>query len=186
MAPPEELSHPILRMTVPEVHVPPSGPITPVIDGEVTSYFEWIGAGAYRVDERSGSMHGKRFIISEVFFGSDGESFYVRVDFHPGYGGELAGMEARLNLQPLSDSQSSRVTVEFADGGRVVEKLDPPAQAALRRILEVRVPLAAAAVAKGAGLRFQFSLWQGGLPIDAVPQQGWIEMKTTDPELLAE
>jgi hypothetical protein len=67
-----------------------------------------------------------------------------------------------------------------------VEKLDPPAQAALRRVLEVRVPLAAAAVAKGAGLRFQFSLWQGGLPIDAVPQQGWIEMKTTDPEELAE
>jgi hypothetical protein len=46
--------------------------------------------------------------------------------------------------------------------------------------------LRTAAVAKGAGLRFQFSLWQGGLPIDAVPQQGWIEMKTTDPEELAE
>jgi hypothetical protein len=56
----------------------------------------------------------------------------------------------------------------------------------LRRVLEVRVPLKAAAVAKGAGLKFQFSLWQGGLPIDAVPQHGWIEMKTTDPEELAE
>jgi hypothetical protein len=67
-----------------------------------------------------------------------------------------------------------------------VEKLDPPAQAALRRVLEVRVPLKTAAVAKGAGLKFQFSLWQGGLPIDAIPQQGWIEMKTTDPEELAE
>jgi hypothetical protein len=33
----------------------------------------------------------------------------------------------------------------------------------------------------GRGLRFQFSLWQGGLPIDAVPQQGWLEMRTTDP-----
>ena len=36
------------------------------------------------------------------------------------------------------------------------------------------------------GLRFQFSLWQGGLPIDAVPQQGWIEMKTTDPQEMSE
>ena len=66
LTPPEELSRPILRMIVPEVHVAPSGPITPVIDGEVTSYFEWIGAGEYRVDERSGSMHGKKFVIREV------------------------------------------------------------------------------------------------------------------------
>jgi len=186
LAPPEELSRPILRMSVPEVHVAPSGPITPIIDGEVTSYFEWIGAGAYRVDERSGSMHGKKFVIREVLFGSDGESFYVRADFHSGYEDELAGMEARLYLQALNDGKSNRVTVEFANGGRVVEKLDPPAQAVLRRVLEVRIPLKTAAVAKGAGLKFQFSLWQGGLPIDAVPQQGWIEMKTTDPEELAE
>jgi alpha-amylase/alpha-mannosidase (GH57 family) len=186
LASPEELSRPILRTSVPEVHVPPSGPITPVIDGEVTSYFEWIGAGAYRVDERSGSMHGKKFVIREVLFGSDGESFYVRADFHSGYENELEGMEARLYLQASNDGTSHRVTVEFANGGRIVEKLDPPAQAALRRVLEVRIPLKTAAVAKGAGLKFQFSLWQGGLPIDAVPQQGWIEMKTTDPEELAE
>ena len=131
-------------------------------------------------------MVGKKFVIREVFFGSDGESFYLRADFHPGYGEELSGMEARLTLQALNDGNSNHVTVEFADGGRVVEQLTPPAQAALRRVLEVRVPLAAASVAIGAGIRFQFSLWQGGLPIDAVPQQGWIEMKTTDPEELAE
>ena len=55
-----------------------------MIDGEVTSYFEWIGAGAYRVDERSGSMHGKKFLVKEVLFGSDGANFFLRVDFHPG------------------------------------------------------------------------------------------------------
>ena len=49
-------------------------PCTPTIDGEVTSYFEWLGAGKYRVDERSGSMHGKKFLVREVQFGSDGES----------------------------------------------------------------------------------------------------------------
>ena len=131
-------------------------------------------------------MHGKKFVIREVLFGSDGESFYVRADFHPGYEDELAGMEARLYLQPLNDGASRRVTVEFANGGRVVEKFEPAAQAALHHVLEVRIPLKVAAVAKSAGLKFQFSLWQGGLPIDAVPQQGWIEMKTTDPEELAE
>jgi len=59
LAPPEELSRPILQMAVPAVEIGPSGPIKPVIDGQVTSYFEWMGAGLYRVDERSGSMHGR-------------------------------------------------------------------------------------------------------------------------------
>jgi alpha-amylase/alpha-mannosidase (GH57 family) len=186
LTPPEELSRPILRISVPEIYVSPTGSISPVIDGEVTSYFEWIGAGAYRVDERSGSMHGKQFVIREVLFGSDGASFFVRADFHSGYEEKLAGMEARLNLQPLNDGCAKLVTVQFADGGRVVEKLDPPAEAALRRVFEARIPLSSAAVKKGGGLRFQFSLWQGGLPIDAVPEQGWIEMKTTDPEEMAE
>ena len=54
-------------------------------------------------------------------------------------------------------------------------------ECALGRVLEARIPLAAVGVAGGAGLRFQFSLWQGGLPMDAVPQQGWLEMPTTDP-----
>ena len=152
----------------------------------MTSYFEWIGAGIYRVDERSGSMHGKKFVIREVLFGSDGGNFYVRTDFHPGYEEELPGMQARLTLQSMKGAGTCQITVDFVDGGQVVEKLSPPAEAALRRVLEVRVPLKNASVTNGGGVRFQFSLWQGGLPIDAVPQQGWIEMKTTDPLEMAE
>jgi len=56
---------------------------------------------------------------------------------------------------------------------------EPAAQAvefAFKNVLEARVSLAALG-ARGSGpVRFQFSLWQGGLPMDAVPQQGWIEM----------
>ena len=95
LAPPEELSRPILRIAVPDVRVPPTGAIHPTIDGEVTSYFEWMGAGQYHVDERSGSMHGKKFLVSQVLYGSDGESLYLRVDFRPGAEAGLPGMEAR-------------------------------------------------------------------------------------------
>ncbi len=47
LTPPEELSRPILRSAVPAAgDRRRPGPITPVIDGEVTSYFEWMGAGS--------------------------------------------------------------------------------------------------------------------------------------------
>lgn len=191
LLPPEELSRPILRVAVPEVRVEPCGPITPTIDGEITSYFEWIGAGIYRVDERSGSMHGKKFLVREVQFGTDGVNFFLRADFHSGYEQELAGMEARLRFQTLDGARTSSVTLSFSHGAAAIAQTEfavtghYAAACAFARILEIAVPLEPLGVATGAGLGFVFSLWQGGLPIDAIPQQGWLEMKTTDPTQLA-
>jgi hypothetical protein len=188
MAPPEELSRPILHMATPDVRVAPTGPIRPTIDGEVTSYFEWIGAGEYRVDERSGSMHGKKFLVDEVRFGSDGASLFVRVDFRPGVESELAGTEARITLQSLDGAVPQCATISLAAGaaasnghadGIVI-------QSAFSRILEAGFPLRAIGVPEGRGVKFQLSLWQGGLPVDAVPQQGWLEMKTTNPGEMGE
>jgi hypothetical protein len=188
LTPPEELSRTILRVQLPEVHVAPSGPIIPMIDGEVTSYFEWIGAGVYRVDERSGSMHGKKFLVKEVHFGSDGSNFYLRVDFHTGCERELPRMEARLTAQTLDGAHSSSVEIGFANDDAQVTGMnlaasvtDRPVDCAFARVLEVRISLRSMCVEHGGGLRFQFLLWQSGLPVDAVPQQGWLELRTTDP-----
>ena len=190
LSPPEELSRPILRTATATIQDAPSGPITPVIDGLVTSYFEWIGAGTYHVDERSGSMHGKKFLVKEAHFGSDGANFYLRVDFHPGHEQELNTMEAKLTVQPLDDAPASHLAIAFSKGAAAISasKLagaGSSVECAFVLILEARIPLASLAVPKGHGLRFQFSLWQGGLPMDAVPQQGWLEMRTTDPVEMA-
>jgi len=66
LTPPEELSRPILHTVAPEFRTEPASRIHPIIDGRITSYFEWLGAGVYRLDGRSGSMHGKksRFVRS--------------------------------------------------------------------------------------------------------------------------
>jgi alpha-amylase/alpha-mannosidase (GH57 family) len=179
LTPPEELSRPILRVASREVYVDASGSIHPIVDGEVTSYFEWIGAGSYSVDERSGSMHGKKFLVSEVLFGSDGASLFLRLDFHPGHEQEIATMEARITVQALGGGEAQAVSVKWSAAGIVAP---PGVECALGRILEIGIPLAAVAVEPRAGLRFQFSLWQEGLPLDAIPQQGWIELPTTDPD----
>jgi len=183
LTPPEELSRPILRMTARDERIPPTGPVQPTIDGEVTSYFEWLGAGLYRVDERSGSMHGKKFLVSEVHYGSDGANLYLRIDFRPGVEGELGGMEVRANLQSLKGTANSSATIVFDGSG--AHSMDGT-ECAFARVLEAKFPLDALEVKYGDGVKFQFSLWQGGLPLDAVPQQGWIELASTSPAELSE
>jgi alpha-amylase/alpha-mannosidase (GH57 family) len=191
LSPPEELSRPILRIAERAVHVLPTAPIQPAIDGRVTSYFEWLGAGSYRVDERSGSMHGKKFLVREVHYGSDGANLYLRVDFHPGSEAAVSAMEARLSITAGNPPQSSHVTLRFDHGRATVSEMKlaaapdnvaAAADFAFEHVLEARLSLAALGVRDGATVRFQLSLWQGGLPMDAVPQQGWIEMPMADPD----
>jgi len=124
-------------------------------------------------------MHGKKFLVREVFFGSDGATLFLRLDFHPGHEQELAGMEARITVQAAAGGASDALAVRWTGGG--VEAPDG-VQCAFGRILEIGIPLAPAGVPAHGGLRFQFSLWQDGLPLDAIPQQGWLELSTTDPQ----
>ena len=78
--PPAQLSHPILKSQDGELHEPPSNPIHVTLDGEVTSAFEWMGAGRYRPDSRSGAMHGGGIVAGEIFYGSNGTELFVRLD----------------------------------------------------------------------------------------------------------
>jgi hypothetical protein len=98
-------------------------------------------------------------------------------------------MEARLNISAGDPAESSQVTVRFDYGRANVteQKLAAAPEAAtaavefaFKNVLEARLSLAALGASSGAPVRFQFSLWQGGLPMDAVPQQGWIEMTPAD------
>jgi alpha-amylase/alpha-mannosidase (GH57 family) len=189
-SPPDELSRPILKVAVKDLHVPPGGPIRATIDGEVTSFFEWLGAGTYRVDARHGAMHGHRYLIRELHYGSDGQSLYLRIDFEPGAEPLLAGMRATLNFsgKPGCEEHSS-VTLGFGLG-RVVPahvrliasvQYGQAAEFNLHRILEARLSLAALGITPGQPVHFQLSLWQDGLPMDALPPQGWLECSTAEP-----
>jgi alpha-amylase/alpha-mannosidase (GH57 family) len=168
---PEELSRPILKVSVKEFHQLPSGSIRPTIDGEVTSYFEWLGAGLYRVDGRSGAMHGQRFFVHEMYYGSDGQNLYLRLDFVDNSITTLEGTELRVNIETGKESRS--FTLQLTDQQNGIES-------AYNRICEVRLPLATTGMPVEGPVKLQLSLWQGGLPMDALPPQGWIEFSTAE------
>ncbi|MBZ2186739.1 MAG: glycoside hydrolase [Bryobacter sp.] len=169
LAPPEELSRPILKLEVKANHLPPRGPIQPVIDGSVSSYFEWMGAGTYSIDQRQGAMHGQKFLIEELHYGSDGAWVFIRLDFVKDSEDALRNAELRLQINGVA------LTVP------VSSFFETPAHDALHlksaydRIFEMRVSRRALGPAEP--VKFQASLWRAGLPLDALPQQGVIELQ---------
>ncbi|HEU0124556.1 MAG TPA: glycoside hydrolase family 57 protein [Bryobacteraceae bacterium] len=156
---PEELGRPILRISVAEHNIRPSTRINPVIDGEVTSYFEWMGAGEYKVDQRQGAMHGGRSGLAMLYYGTNGSDIFIRCDFEP------APEPTRLEL---------RLRTERAD-----YTLRPSA-CAFHRILEASIPVASLGYQTGETVPFQLSLWLDSLPAEALPQNGWLEIETGD------
>jgi alpha-amylase/alpha-mannosidase (GH57 family) len=79
--PPDYLAQPIIAGTARPSFVPQTAYIHPHVSGEMVRYFEWMGAANYTADRRSGSMHGKLFLLDSVYAGIDEEYVYGRVDF---------------------------------------------------------------------------------------------------------
>jgi alpha-amylase/alpha-mannosidase (GH57 family) len=184
LPPPDDLSRPILKTAAEEFRQDPLGYIHPIIDGTVTSYFEWMGAGIYRQDGRSGSMHGNKSPVREAHYGTDGTRLYLRIDFHDTPGQTLGGVELRLGVQTAEGVSSAPLGVFSPDtgGGFTANAAYAGAECAFRKILEAGVPLRAFRTPEGQPVRFHFSLWRDGLPMDAVPQQGWLELPVTEPD----
>ena len=179
LAPPEELSRSILKTAVKEFHEPPSGPIRPVIDGEMTSFFEWLGAGVYRVDARSGAMHGRTRPIRELQYRPRCIEPLPQTGLRTGRGASLPGMEVRVSVEAGPESAAS-IRFQVEAGGAVATGV-PGTEACYRRILEIRLPFTALGVERGDVLRLQVSLWQQGLPMDSMPAQGHLECPTAEP-----
>jgi hypothetical protein len=155
LAPPEELSRPILMTEVSDTRVPPVNRIHPVIDGEVTSYFEWMGAGHYGVDIRSGSMHGERAPVRDLYYGVDESNLYLRLDF----------------------DKATFTGVEMRTEQRVISLLDnPDVESAQKRILEIRIPFGVIGAIGDQTLRCQVALTNDGIPLDVIPSEGWLEV----------
>ena len=73
----------ISTATAPAVIATPTALISPVVDGEDTSYFEWLGAGALDVRSVAGAMHQvdrQASTVTQVRFGFDREALFLRLD----------------------------------------------------------------------------------------------------------
>ncbi len=153
---PDELSRPILQQVAAVRLEAPAGPIRPTLDGQVTSYFEWLGAGVYTVDGRQGAMHGGQQWVSRVHYGSDGESVYVRLDLLDA--AELAGVT--LNIRGAAATARVPLAAESYREGTVESRRD--------QLLELRLSLADFS-------RLSLEVEQDGILRQRLPAQGEFE-----------
>ena len=184
---PEELFVTNITTEPPPLEI--QGPISfiqPVIDGEVTSYFEWIGAGCVEASSAAGSMHqvaDRDAGIEVVEFGFDPECLFVRVDATRPMRELLAGgLEIALNfLKPEGLRAELR-----ADGVRLMERAGTGgwtamrcegAEAAAAQVLEVRIPFRCLGLGTQAPVAFFVALSREGAEQERHPLHRPIELE---------
>ena len=108
-------------------------------------------------------------------YGSEGQNVYLRLDFVEGAELVPGESELRVSVQAAHSSDPPSVRVVPLNGS--VDGVE----SVCGRVCEVRISLSSFSIPFGHDLRFQLSLWQGGLPMEALPPQGWIELSTAEP-----
>jgi alpha-amylase/alpha-mannosidase (GH57 family) len=189
-SPADELAVPIKRPRARAVTVPPTARIEPRIDGLVTTYFEWLGAGVYVPDYRSGSMHGAAQLLEALYYGYSDKAVFLRLDLGGGFLKDHPEFEVRVTVDG-----ESRARLHVLIGGNGVRSLEfwkgqeallvplgtgDQVQVAFSRVLEVRLDYTLLGVGPREQVRLQVSIWANELPLQVVPQGGWLTLEPTE------
>ncbi len=78
---PEYLRLPIITQKYEPVILMPDALLTPHIDGHISHFYEWFGAGKYQCLASDTTMHRVFRLATTIFFSFDHDFFYLRVDF---------------------------------------------------------------------------------------------------------
>ena len=186
-SPPDELAVPIKRPRVQAVNMPPLTEIEPRVDGEVTSYFEWLGAGVYVPDYRSGSMHGGARCVEALYYGLNGRALYLRLDLNETFLKVQTQFEVRINV---GSQRLARLHATMQKGqppelqfwkGDQLAPVSPAGgeelQVAFGRIFEVALGRALLGLGPKESTEVQVSLWINELPVQVIPQEGWLPIE---------
>ncbi len=170
----------------------PSALIHPVIDGEMTNYFEWIGAGSVDIVPVGDAMHevsARATAVSALEFGFDLENLYVRVAGPSPMRDVIAG-DQQLTVNFLKP-EGCRIVISHVDGVVRAHMADRPQKSLASRscpdmkvaagaVLELRVPFQCLGASKESTIAFIVALQRSGAEVEHHPRHQPIEVQVPD------
>ncbi len=163
---PAELHKPIASGVVASFVTPPEAALTPTVDGYLTHFYEWTGAGVFDCKRAGGAMHRVDSLIDTIHFAYDRETLYLRIDF--------ADRDALARQTPLTLDvtlgQLGSTLVELPGDEILPQSTLSGVTIALRDFLELEIPRSRV-VADGVGeAALQLKLLRGDDELERWPE----------------
>jgi hypothetical protein len=149
-----------------------------------------LGAGLCQPDYRSGSMHGVSQLVEALYYGYSDRAVYLRVDLSEAFLHDHPEFEVRVNVNGQSRcrlhaaiNRGAVKVVEFLKGEEsllVPLSTSDQVQVAFRQIFEARLDFNILGVSPHERINLQVSIWANELPLQVLPQDGWVTLELTE------
>ncbi|MHB1606071.1 MAG: glycoside hydrolase family 57 protein [Leptospirales bacterium] len=156
--------------------------VQPIIDGMITHYYEWTGAGVFDAIRTQGAMFLGTAIIQKLFFGFDRDRFYLRVDLDP----EIfeKGIKDHYLMVRLSNKEEFEWRFPLQSGPLDVPAVGRDAESAAlwacRKVGEMAVQLERLGIVPGEWIYLTVELSDGHSLLDQCPRGRAIPVHTPD------
>ena len=164
--------------------VSPSGFVHPVIDGEVTNYFEWMGAGSVDAGPARDAMHEvsvRDAIVSGIEFGFDLGNLYVKVAGAAPMRDVIHG-DQQLSVNFLRP-EGCRIVVSADDGtvrAQMASRNCPDIKVAVGRVLELQIPFQCLGATRDSTVAFIIAIHRHAEEVEQHPRHQPIELQVPD------
>ena len=178
---PIEFLTPIKLLKEPSFITEPVDVISPVIDGKITNYFEWISAGEINFIQDTSTMHFSRGYLSKVFYGFDEENLFLRIDFGINLK-EIENCTLEFNIHNKDIFKfkfyidNNKIELLKRNNGDY-ENLDLEIEAAYEKIAEFKIPIFKLGIQKGDEINIYFSLFKNNEMLERAPFDSTIKIK---------
>jgi hypothetical protein len=160
--------------------------ISPTIDGAVTDFFEWRGAGLIDPSPPHGAMWKASDRFSSIAFGYSLDALFLRLDMQPSVGSTPPMTEIHVRTAqshykvtfPLSSSLDHFVL--WSSTADAFQPIGRYSTIASRRIIELAVPFKDLALQAGQEFTLNISLSQGELEIERYPRHHDVSLLVPD------
>lgn len=191
---PSVLETPIAAPPLLEASGQPTFEMTPVLDGRVTSFYEWVGAICADARKLRAAMARTEKMISRVYYGFDLNTLHVRVDLADGslltkvpaltIFVELVGEASATFAWPLEKGHDlpPRSVAREPEGSPVGHS---HARYAAADMVEISIPLREVGLTPGLECTFAVGISEGLLVRERVPREGTFRFRILSAHELA-
>ncbi len=158
---PAELKNPIITLAVPPLV--PLGLISPVIDGKLTHYYEWLGAAEYDCFLTEGAMHPGESIVKKIWYGFNLTHLYLRLDFQK----EVKAQDSLSLIFSFLKPVPKEIALDLIPG-KIISK--PGFVSRVGRIVEASFTFDCLQATPGNEMAFQVSLKRESHEIERYPR----------------
>ncbi len=181
--PPLFLDQPVRFERASKLAEEPLGFIAPMLDGRVTSFYEWQEAGHLNLEKVQGAMSQAESLFSHIYFGFDLKQLFLRLDpketeNHASFAGDLT-VRIRF-LQPVEQvlhfpfRNPARFLLERAGQDQSLPTI------AADKIIELAVPFDELRCKPGEVVSFVIEIFDQEKFLDRYPRDGFISFTVPD------